>query len=206
MAKLDNLKVSFISLVKEPANKKEIVAKASDRYNLTKSIKVKKSEKQGLIYGTVYEANTLDAHGDWADMETIKKAAHEFLANGKNLNIDTDHNEKLSGASLVESYITENAWNVVIKCDPSSEIFEKVQKGDYQGISMMGEAVKKDEQAPNLENNLKKDVEDIKKNLIELQSILKGIPQSKQLSFDSFGNVVKTAQNNDGEPFSELKL
>ncbi len=207
MAKLTNLDVSFISLVQNPANKKDIIAKASDRYNFTKSIKITKSVKEGLVYGTVYEANNPDAHGDWTDMETIKKAAHDFLMKGKNFNIDTDHNEQQSGSALVESYITDKGWDVVIKCDPKSEVFEKVQKGEYAGLSMMGLAVKKDEPAPTgagQDDNLKKEVEEIKKGLTELTNILKGIPQSRQLVFDQLGNVI--TKNTDDEPFSELKF
>ncbi|MGQ7174092.1 XkdF-like putative serine protease domain-containing protein, partial [Escherichia sp. R-CC3] len=36
-------------------------------------------EEKRLVYGIVYEPDTLDAHGDFTDAETIEKAAHEFM-------------------------------------------------------------------------------------------------------------------------------
>jgi hypothetical protein len=212
MAKLTNLEVSFISLVKNPANKKDIVAKASNTFNMSKPITIKKSSPQGLIYGCVYEADKLDAQGDWADMDTIRKAAHDFVEKGLSANIDIDHNENKSGAILVESYTTDKEWNVVIKCNPQSEIFSKLQKGEYQGLSMMGTAIKKDETLQTQNNNqsdnadLQKQVEILTKSLKELTDIVKEIPRSRQIEFDKDGNIITKGSSSDGEVFSEFQM
>lgn len=205
MPKLTNLGVSFISLVKEPANKKDIIIKASDRYNLTKPITITKSTPEGFIYGTVYEADKTDAHGDWADMSTIRKAAHEFLAKGKNANIDSEHNEVPNGTIMVESYTTDKSWEVVLQTDPAGEVFKKVQKGDYQGLSMMGTAVRKDENPPAQTTDQEEQIKQLKKSIEELTNIVKTIPLSKQLTFDTDGNIITKAAAED-TLFSEFKL
>lgn len=206
MPKLTELGVSFVSLVKNPSNKKDIVFKAANKYNITKAVKVIKTDAKGLIYGTVYEADTKDSQGDWADIDTIRKAAHEFLMKGKNLNVDEDHNEKPSGAAIVESYVDDKAWKVTIKADPESETFKKVMKGDYEGLSLMGLAKKVEEEPPAKENDLSKSQEEIKQlkaQVALLQKSIEGIPGTKQIEFDKDGNIV--AKSGDGDLFDEFK-
>jgi hypothetical protein len=207
MPKLKELDVSFVSLVKNPANKKDIVFKAADKYNITKMVKVVKTDPKGLIYGTVYEADTKDSQGDWADIDTIRKAAHEFLMKGKNLNVDEDHNEKPSGAAIVESYVDDKAWKVTIKADPESETFKKVLKGDYEGLSLMGIAKKVEEEPPAKEDALAKSMEEIKQlkeQVAQLQKSMESLPGTKQIEFDKDGNII-AKKSDDTELFSEFK-
>jgi len=52
MAKLNKLKVAYISLVKKPANKRDIVYKSADnQFNQEKEIRIVKSEPEGLVAG-----------------------------------------------------------------------------------------------------------------------------------------------------------
>ena len=207
MPRLTDLMVSFISLVKNPANMKDIIVKSSSdkkvSYNLEKIINIQKSAPEGLVYGTVYKANEVDAQGDWADIETIRKAAHEFMQKCLYENVDENHNCNKSGAKVVESYVTDNEWNVVIKCDPKSEYFEKIQKGEYKGLSMYGTAVKKNENAPTQDNrvdleNLQKQIKELHELNKELFAIVKGIPQTKQIEFDKDGNAITKSSGDIG--------
>lgn len=190
MAKLEDLKVSFISLVEKPANKKDVILKAESKWNMNRPIKVVKTEekeKEGLIYGEVYRADEVDAQGDWTDYGTLKKAAHEFLWKGQTVNVDTDHNENKSGAAVVESYLDEaqKSWNVVIKTDKDSELFQKVKKGEYKGLSLMGVAVRKDEaDPPKADNKLESRIGKMEETQEEILAILKGVPKFKHLKFD----------------------
>lgn len=207
MARLTELDVSFVSLVKNPANKLDIVYKAANRYNITKSVKVEKTDPQGLIYGTVYEADKKDSQGDWADIETIRKAAHNFLIKGKNMNVDEDHNEKPSGAAIVESFVADNAWKVTIKTDPKSETFKKVLKGDYEGLSLMGIAKKVEEEPPAKEDDTSKSLEEIKqlkKEVALLRKSLEKLPGTKQIEFDNDGNII-SKNSDDDSLFAEFK-
>ena len=211
MAKLNDLQVSFISLVEKPANMKEIIAKISGNAfnpNIKHTISVVKTDKLGLVYGVVYEANKKDSHGDWADMETIKKAAHEFMEKGLQANVDTNHNTNKSGSVIVESYLTDNALHVVIKCDPAGEVFQKILKGNYQGLSLMG-VCRKTEEEPPKEGDSKEDSSETKRQLIEvcnamkvmqdqisnIVGTLKSTNLSRQMQFNADGTI--TVKNED---------
>lgn len=206
MAKLKNLQVSFISLVKNPANKKDIVFKCRDKYTDEKLIKITKSTDEGLVYGTVYEPNVKDAQGDWATAETIRKAAHDFLLTGKNFNIDSEHDKVPLGASIVESYINDKgAWDIAVKMEPTSETFQKVKKGEYEGFSMMALCQKSEEEPPTQPDDIQTLKDDLSKALKEievLKSEVKGIPLTKQLIIDSDGKAV--ISKNDGSESSAI--
>lgn len=202
MAKLKNLQVSFISLVKNPANKKDIVYKCRDKYTDEKLIKITKSTDEGLVYGTVYEPNVKDAEGDWATAETIRKAAHDFLLTGKNFNIDSEHDKVPVGASVVESYINEKgAWDIAVKMDPTSETFQKVKKGEYEGFSMMAMCQKSDEEPPTQPDDIQTLKEDLSKALKEIEVLkgeVSGIPRTRQIIIDESGNVSVAKNDSSG--------
>lgn len=207
MAKLEKIEVSFISLVGKPANKKDIVWKSRDKFSDTKLVKVSKATDEGLVRGIVYEPNIKDADGDWADAETIRKAAHDFLASGRNFNVDENHNKTPSGAAVVESFVNEKgAWEVAIQMDPASAAFQSVKKGDYAGISMMAVCVKKDEEPPRQENEIEALRATVAKQSQEIEALalaLKGLPKSRQLVIDDSGNVSITKGDGKKEEDAE---
>lgn len=213
MAKLNKLSVAYISLVKQPANKLDIVYKsANGKFTDEKQIKITKSESEGLVYGTVYEPNVLDSDGDWADKETIKEAAHEFLMKGANTNIDENHNEQPTGATVVESSINEKgAWGVAIKMDPKSETFQKVQKGELKGLSMGAYCQKSEEEPPKGEDSnpvldmvkeLSSKVEKMAGDLAAINSKVDKVPKSRQLRVE--GNAVRIDKASEGASFQEF--
>ncbi len=217
MAKLKRLSVVFLSLVKNPANKKDIVYKSADgKFTDEKELKITKSTAEGMVYGTVYAPNEKDSQGDWADAETIKKAAHDFVAKGALSNVDTEHNEQLSGAKVVESHIDEKgAWQVGIQMNPASDEFKKVQKGEIKGLSMGAYCEKSDEEptsdpgktADGTEKILKSVQEGLEKINERLDKIEKGVdrvPKSRQLSID--GELVKITKDGDAPVFQEFNF
>ncbi|MDD2230512.1 MAG: XkdF-like putative serine protease domain-containing protein [Candidatus Cloacimonetes bacterium] len=217
MAKLKKLNVVYVSLVKNPANKKDIVYKSADgKFTDEKELKITKSTAEGMVYGTVYSPNEKDSQGDWADAETIKQAAHDFVAKGALSNVDKEHDEKLTGAKVVESHIDEKgAWQVGIKMDPSSEEFKKVQKGEIKGLSMGAYCEKSDEE-PSTDADktpdetakiLKSVVDSLEKVNERLEKIEKGVdkvPKSRQISID--GESVKIEKGGDEAAFQEFNF
>ncbi len=217
MAKLKRLSVVFLSLVKNPANKKDIVYKSADgKFTDEKELKITKSTAEGMVYGTVYTPNEKDSQGDWADAETIKKAAHDFVAKGALSNVDSEHNEKLTGAKVVESHIDDKgAWQVGIQMDPASDEFKKVQKGEIKGLSMGAYCEKSDEEpgtdsgkgSEGTEKILKSVQEGLEKISERLDKIEKGVdrvPKSRQLSID--GEIVKITKDGDSPVFQEFNF
>lgn len=212
MARLNKLRVAFISLVKRPANKLDIVYKCADtKFTDDKELKIEKSTSEGIVYGTVYEPNVKDVDGDWADAETIRKAAHDFLLRGQNANIDTNHNEVRSGASVVESYLDEGgSWKVAIQMDPKSDVFLKVQKGELKGLSMGAYCEKTDEEPVGdagigaIFAKLEKSIGEMSAKIENIENTVRVIPKTRQLSID--GDVATIGKGSDVAAFQEFRF
>lgn len=154
MTELKNLKITHVSYVRKGANKKQFFLMKSDEdTNFEKDIRLfinKSDEEQKLIYGIVYEPDEIDTHGEFAKASEIEKAAHEFLAD--NRNIDLQHNFESDYGTVVESYIApvdfkiandtvkKGAWVLVTKAN--DDIWKAVKKGEITGYSMAGKANK----------------------------------------------------------------
>lgn len=149
--KLKNLQVSHVSYVENGANQRNFfLTKSEEQPNFEKPVKVIKSddEVERLVYGIVYEPDTIDAHGDFADAKTIEKAAHEFML--KYRQIDKNHDFVAGVGEVVESYIApadmelngepvkKGTWILTTKAD--EETWEAVKKGEFQGYSLAGVA------------------------------------------------------------------
>ncbi|PFV81792.1 hypothetical protein COL05_13155 [Bacillus sp. AFS059628] len=149
--KLKNLQVSHVSFVENGANQRKFfLTKSEEQPNFEKPVKVIKSddEAERLVYGIVYEPDTIDAHGDFADAKTIEKAAHEFML--KYRQIDKNHDFVAGVGEVVESYIApadmslngetvkKGTWILTTKAD--KETWEAIKKGEFQGYSLAGVA------------------------------------------------------------------
>ncbi|PEY32715.1 hypothetical protein CN354_20780 [Bacillus cereus] len=147
--KLKNLQVSHVSFVENGANQRKFfLTKSEEQPNFEKPVKVIKSddEEKRLVYGIVYEPDTIDAHGDFTDAETIEKAAHEFML--KYRQIDKNHDFVAGVGEVVESYIApadmdlngepvkKGTWILTTKAD--EETWKAVKKGEFQGYSLAG--------------------------------------------------------------------
>lgn len=223
MKKLTDIEISFISLVKNPANKKGLIFKSAETKepDFQKEVVLKSLSKEGVAYGIVYSPYEVDSQGEWSDEEEIKKAAHNFMKNKNIANVDTEHSFINEKAYICESWIIKNdndiftysrgAWAVGIKID-DDELKELITKGQITGLSMAGFA-KKTEHELNEAVNLSKGVqmpqidELIAKNK-ELEAIIKSkgdeaaaIIKSKDEKIAELQNEVE-AKNSE---ISELK-
>lgn len=160
--KLTDIRIEFISLVENPANEKGIVFKSADasagsnpaqstKFKVAAAIKKSDDEKH-LVFATVYEPDTVDSQGDFAEAGEIEKACHLFLNQYRQECVDTEHNQNPNGSIIVESFIKrgsidefpetkDGAWCVVIKIR-DVEIWDKIKNGEITGVSMFGSAMK----------------------------------------------------------------
>lgn len=162
-AVLRNVDVDLISLLfdeMKPANMRGAVIKSADGKTHYKPIGVSakfKSEEvgsEGLLYVTVMEPDTVDTQGDSYSAEEVKKAAHYFARKGLVGKNDVNHNNQpVTEFQIAESYILKaedkinfpntkvGAWVAVLKCtDLSCELWQKVKKGSFNGVSIAGSA------------------------------------------------------------------
>ena len=85
--------VFFISLVDEGANGAEVVLKNTDGTALPRIEGVAKMDEEGLLYNLVYGPG-VDAHGDMAGPEAVKRLCHKYIPNMIGSGIDVMHNCK----------------------------------------------------------------------------------------------------------------
>ena len=159
---LRNVEVELVSLLFDdmnPANQKGFVVKAASgkAYKVRgSSVKFKSETKgrQGRLFVTLMEPDVKDAQGDFYTAEEIQKACDHFSRHGMVGRNDINHNNHpIDDFSVAENYIlkTEDrthfpdtrigAWVQVLKCDDlDSALWKKVEKGDFNGVSIYGRA------------------------------------------------------------------
>jgi hypothetical protein len=147
--KLTDLTVEWISLVKRPANGRGVILKAADSRGRPLRL-VKADGRLHRLYGIVYAPDEMDAHGDWADAETIRKAADDFMRSGRAPQVDQEHDFTPVPAFVAESWLVrkgdplfpderEGAWAVGIQIE-DAELWAAIEAGEVEGISLAGTA------------------------------------------------------------------
>lgn len=159
---LRNVEVELVSLLfgeMTPANQKGFVVKnASGRsfehkVNSTK-FKSETTGTQGRLYVTLMEPDIQDSQGDFYSKEEIQKACDHFAKHGLVGKCDVNHNmQPVPEFTVVENYILKTAdkehfpdtkvgaWVQVLKCENlGSELWQKVEKGEFKGVSIYGRA------------------------------------------------------------------
>lgn len=158
---LVNAKITHVSYVDKAANQKQFFFMKSEKQpDFQKEVKViaKEADEQKLVYGIVYEPDTVDAHRDFMTAAEIEKAAHGFLKDARE--IDKQHDFKGGVGEVVESYVApadfemngesikKGSWVLVTKA--SKEVWEQIKKVEIIGYSMAGtaETIEKQEEKP----------------------------------------------------------
>lgn len=148
MAKLKDLSVSFLSLVSKPATGKGLTLKAADGQRPAAFDLIIKNDEMQRAFGIVYSPDQEDAHGDTADAHTIRRAAAEFMREGRLKNIDTEHSFTNEMAFVAETWLVrkgdplfpdepEGSWAVGIQInDP--DLWSQLKSGELTGISLAG--------------------------------------------------------------------
>lgn len=149
---LKNAKITHVSYVDRAANQKKFfLMKAKKRqpdFQKEISVLTKAEDAHRLVYGVVYEPNTLDAHQDFMSAKEIERAAHGFMKDARH--IDKQHDFQDGVGEVVESYIApadfevggeliqKGSWVLVTKA--SQDIWDQIQQGHITGYSMAGTA------------------------------------------------------------------
>nr|WGD68744.1 XkdF-like putative serine protease domain-containing protein [Bacillus subtilis] len=158
---LVNAKITHISYVDKVANHKQFFFMKSEKQpDFQKEVKVlaKEADEQKLVYGIVYEPDTVDAHGDFMTAAEIEKTAHGFLKDAREIDKQDDFQGGVG--EVVESYVApadfemngetikKGSWVLVTKA--SEEVWEQIKKGEITGYSMAGtaETIEKQEKKP----------------------------------------------------------
>ncbi len=157
---LRNVDVDLISLLfddMKPANMRGAVVKSADGkqgkiLGATAKFKSETVGNEGLLYVTVMEPDVVDSQGDTYTSEEVKKAAYHFAKKGLVGKNDVNHNNQpVPEFVIAESYILKaedkdhfpntkaGSWVAVLKCENlNSDLWQKVKKGQFNGVSIAG--------------------------------------------------------------------
>ncbi|MCI6989409.1 MAG: XkdF-like putative serine protease domain-containing protein [Campylobacter sp.] len=194
MAEIKDLQVKLISLVHKGANNKTIIYK-NENFSELLRVNFTKSSEEGIVYGIVYAPDEVDAQGDFANKDEIKKAAFEFMKGGAGYRVDVNHNMLEADAFICESWIVKSkdeffdevgAWAVGIKIEDEN-LKEMVKNGEITGLSMYGAGVVKIKSVSEIvKESLTSFFKDFKKETKMGESV-----KNENLSSDESENKVK---------------
>lgn len=113
---------------------------------------LKSGGEDRLVYGVVLQPTVVDSQGDVAPEEEIEKAAHRFMTDFRQH--DVQHSEELAdGIVPVESWIApadmiiggqpvaKGSWIMTVKVE-NDDVWGKIKKGEITGFSIGGSAVR----------------------------------------------------------------
>lgn len=154
-------KITHVSLCRRAMNQLPVLLKSADRMQIELLTKMQGDLLHTLVY--IPEENgavAIDFEGDSAPAAVVKQMAHDFLANGGN--IDIEHNLQSIGSDrirIAETFLVqkgderfagwkdyngrpvnpEGSWAMILKVlDP--ELRGAIERGEINGVSMFGNA------------------------------------------------------------------
>lgn len=157
---LSGIGLETVSWVETPSQDSMFVMMKDSDNKVKKSSKIYKEPEEDnweTVYGPVMRPNDIDKDGDIAPAHDIRKAAHEFMAEGRVKQFDQDHDLNTGKGTLVESWILkedkayqlpdgssetieEGSWMVGVK--PNKEVKQRIENGEITGWSIFGQADK----------------------------------------------------------------
>lgn len=147
--------VFAVSLVEEPAIEEDFVALSTDKVELKVA-----DEERRVVVGLalvpekkIYRFMKGKEFNIFFSKDTISKAQELYMKKLNLNNVTAEHEEKVTGASVIESWIvedskndksniynlkaTEGSWVIMMKID-NEELWSKVKSGEFKGFSIEG--------------------------------------------------------------------
>jgi hypothetical protein len=148
--------VDAISIVENPAIESNFVALKSEEVKLAE-VSAEKKILMGAVLipeKPIYRKNEDDEYYIYFSKDTVNKASQLFFKNGNQSNWTFEHENKISGLTVVESWIVEDkekdkssiynlnvpvgTWMASVKVDDDKLWNEFVKTGKVKGFSLEG--------------------------------------------------------------------
>lgn len=140
----------FHEVLRPVTEMEKVEIKAKDE-EIEKDIELVPVEKgdEHIVYGVVYEPDTVDAQGDQANAEEIKKAAYDFMEHVQTFKVM--HKGKKVKIKILENFIApvnftiakrtikKGSWVLVTRV-LDSKVWKDIKAGKLTGYSMAGYA------------------------------------------------------------------
>lgn len=106
---------------------------------------IKADKLHQVVYGEVYIPAIPDSQGDFMSAEAVQEMAWDFLRGGRTAMVDLEHDNKLYGCAVVESFVAREgdhdfipgSWVAGIHV-PSPELWAKIETNEINGFSFQG--------------------------------------------------------------------
>jgi hypothetical protein len=214
----DAIGVEAISLVEYPAIEEDFIALKNQKTEF-KTIDKDKRIVVGLALipnKPIYRKSGDNEYYVFFSRNTVRKSAELYLKNHNNNNATLEHELKVDGVSVVESWIVEDvekdktalyglnavegAWAVVMRIN-NEKVWQDVKKGIYKGLSIEGYfADKMERPKENLQEELSKIEEaEAEYMLSQIKAVIKSdkrLKKGKRTEMESFSDYPQSVSNN----------
>lgn len=204
--------IEAISVVENPAIEEDFIALKSQEFQLAEVDKEKRILLGALLVPNkpIYRKNGEDEYYIYFSRETVLKASQMFLQQGKQNNSTLEHQHKIQGLSLVESWIVEDpkmdktklygmelpkgTWVGAVKVNNEQIWQEFVKTGKVKGFSIEGYfADKMERPKESIKDELAKIEEEEAEYLLEE---LANIVESREVKLVSYSDYPDAVKNN----------
>jgi hypothetical protein len=214
----DAIGVEAISLVEHPAIEEDFIALKNQKTEF-KTIDKDKRIVVGLALipnKPIYRKSGDNEYYVFFSRNTVRKSAELYLKNHNSNNATLEHELKVDGVSVVESWIVEDvekdktalyglnavegAWAVVMRIN-NEKVWQDVKKGIYKGLSIEGYfADKMERPKENLQEELSKIEEaEAEYMLSQIKAVIKSdkrLKKGKRTEMESFSDYPQSVSNN----------
>lgn len=148
--------IDAVSVVDAPAIESNFIALAKEHQVMLAEVDAEKRILMGAALipnKQIYRKEGEDEYYIFFSKDTIKKASELFLQNGNQSNSTIQHQDKLDGMTVVESWIIEDeqfdkskkynfnlpvgTWMISMKVE-NDEVWNRVKSGEIKGFSIEG--------------------------------------------------------------------
>ncbi len=208
----DDIGVEAISVVENPAIEEDFIALKNQEYKFAEQDKEKR-----LLVGAalvpnkpIFRKNGEEEYYIFFSKETVRKASQMFFKNGNQSQATLEHEVKLDGMTVVESWIVESekdksrhygldvpvgTWMVSMKVESDTVWQDYVKDGKVRGFSI--EAYFSDRMSTRPKDKTLKDLSSIEDDEAkDLVDSIKNILSSKRVTLESYNDYPKSVQNN----------
>ena len=203
--------IEAISVVENPAIEEDFIALKKQQIKLAEVDKEKRILMGAALVPNkkIYRTNGEDEYNIFFSEDTVRKASELFLSRGKQNNSTLEHDVKLSGLSVVESWIIEDkkkdksrkygfnlpigTWMVSVKVNNDEIWNDFVKEGKVKGFSIEGFFADKLDEGP--KESVKEDFDEMEA-LSKLYEIEEAFLDSQEVELESYNDYPEGAVNN----------
>jgi len=203
--------IEAISVVENPAIEEDFIALKKQQVKLAEVDKEKRILMGAALIPNkkIYRTNGEDEYNIFFSEDTVRKASELFLSRGKQNNSTLEHDVKLNGLSVVESWIIEDkkkdksrkygfslpvgTWMVSVKVNNDEVWNDFVKEGKVKGFSIEGFFADKLDDRPR--ESVEEDFDEMEA-LSKLYEMEEAFLDSQEVELESYNDYPQGAVNN----------